>query len=37
VHGNQLISYSTQSQYLKTTPQSDIIQNKLKPVSLGTD
>ena len=37
VHENQLISYSTQSQYLKTTPPSDLIQNKLKPASLGTD
>ncbi len=32
-----LLQYSTQSQYLKTTPQSDLIQNKLKPASLGTD
>jgi hypothetical protein len=34
---NQLISSSTQSQYLKTTPNSDLVQNKLIPTSLGTD
>jgi hypothetical protein len=35
---NQLISSSTQeSQYLKTTPTSDLIQNKQRPASLGTD
>jgi hypothetical protein len=33
---NLLISSSTQFQYLKTTPQSDLIQNKLIPASLGT-
>jgi hypothetical protein len=33
----KLISYSTQSQYLKTTAKFDLIQNKLKPASLGTD
>ena len=32
-----LISSSTQFQYLKTTPQSDLVQNKLIPTSLGTD
>ncbi len=36
-HENQLISSSTQFQYLKTTRKSDLIQNKLKPASLGTD
>jgi hypothetical protein len=34
---NQLISSSTQSQYLKTTLNSDLVQNKLIPTSLGTD
>jgi hypothetical protein len=34
---NQLISFSTQSQYLKTTPKSDLGQNKLGPESPGTD
>ncbi len=34
---NLLISSSTQFLYLKTTPQSDLIQNKLIPASLGTD
>ncbi len=28
---------SWQSQYLKTTPKSDLIQNKQRPASLGTD
>jgi hypothetical protein len=32
-----LISSSTQFQYLKTTPQSDLVQNKLIPTSLRTD
>jgi hypothetical protein len=36
-HENQQISTSTQFQYLKTTRKSDLIQNKLKPASLGTD
>jgi hypothetical protein len=35
--GNMLISSSTQFQYLKTTPQSDLVQNKLISTSLGTD
>ncbi len=36
-HENQLISASTQSQYLKTTTKFDLIQNKLRLASLGTD
>jgi hypothetical protein len=36
-HENQLISCSTQSMYLKTTPTSVLIQNKLRSASLGTD
>ncbi len=34
---NQLISSSTQSQYLKTTPKSELILNKLRLASMGTD
>jgi hypothetical protein len=34
---NQLISSSTQSQYLKTTPKPDLVQNKLIPTSLSTN
>jgi hypothetical protein len=36
-HQNELISSSTQSQYLKTTPPSDLYQNMLIPASLATN